>query len=128
MNRRDLLKAFAVIPAMLPQGLHVASEQAKMRLAGISGVGGAEPITGTNQGEVKFGSFTEWLLLGGHDQIERNARRVDGLDPEIVEMHLPLATKVRMQRRRNLAREYRNAEFNIKRMLRQQGGKASYWF
>ena len=60
------------------------------------------PSEGT--GPAKFTSFTDWLTRFGREQLREQAREIGGFDADLIEMRLPLATKVRMQRDRNYAR------------------------
>jgi hypothetical protein len=106
MNRRKFLGAAAAAP--VAGGL--AAEEMKLRminghsaLQGISGNGSAG-IDGVSDGPLKFTNFAKWLAVHGLDQIRDEARYLSGMDPDLLEMRLPFATKVRMQRTRNVER------------------------
>lgn len=52
----------------------------------------------------KFTSFESWMKLFGKDYINQRSRYIDGFDADIISLHCPIATKVRMQRARNYDR------------------------
>ncbi|HEX6972700.1 MAG TPA: hypothetical protein VF234_10825 [Limnochordia bacterium] len=101
MKRRAFLRAVAAAPV----GAQVAAEQAKLSLTGAKvGFGGTDVLPQPSTGPVRFSSFGDWLKRFGETAIRREARNVDRLDPDLVEMRLPLNTKFRMQRERNYQR------------------------
>jgi hypothetical protein len=61
--------------------------------------------TSATQEPRKFADFGSWFKQIGEKQARRGAHHVSGFDADIIEMRLPLATKVRMQRERNYQRE-----------------------
>lgn len=98
ISRRAILKGIAATPL----GAHAAAEQAKMSAAGLAmGITPAGTVAG-REGQ-SFLNFASWLKAGGDDAIQREADQVWRLDPDLVEMRLPMQTKVRMQRKRNYA-------------------------
>lgn len=111
-GRRQILKGIAAAPLAAP----AAAEAMKLQLMvpGASVLGGLSQGKGNyvdvashgteHTGPIKFWDFASWLKRYGERQILGEARAVHGLDPDIIEMRLPLATKVRMQRGRNYER------------------------
>ncbi|MGB1214591.1 MAG: hypothetical protein ACPG4X_14600 [Pikeienuella sp.] len=102
LGRRSFLRATAALPLV---GNAVAQE-AKMKMAGLDMLPDLSEEVGVARdasGPTKFFRFSDLLKKFG-DQYKERADSVSCLDPDIVEMHLPLATKVRMQRERNYER------------------------
>ncbi len=101
LSRRDALKAIGI---GAPAAGFVA-EKIKRDMVidpGISSVNDQpEPARET---PMKFTSFGDWFKRFGHDALKREAHRIEGFDGDIIDMHLPMVTKIRMQRARNYAR------------------------
>lgn len=104
LGRRGFLQSLAAAPL----GAHAAMQQAKVALlsggaAGLlSGAGGDVPMPSgvASGGPLRFTNFASWFeKFGG--RLREQAKHVGGLDPDLIEMRLPLVTKVRMQRERN---------------------------
>ncbi len=117
-DRRSILKAIGMVPA----AAHVAAERVKiglMRDVGTFSIGGHGSLAPVEQGEGTFFSFKEWFDAFGHDRAWGRSREVSGLDADLIEMRLPLATKVRMQQARQYDRIVENERRRVeKRLLR----------
>lgn len=98
--RRGFLRGLAAAPL----GAHVAAEQAKAAMLGAAsgsvGMAGA-PVAAA--APMKLTSFASWLKLA-EGPLRRDAKRFQGFDADILEMRLPLVTKMRMQSERNYQR------------------------
>lgn len=106
MGRRAILKVLGLSPAaasMLP-GI-VARQAVSGSAFGLMG-GYSPPQCGpaNSASPIKFVSFAKWLDKIGEDTLRREARHVGMFDPDIMEMRLPLNTKINWQRERNYAR------------------------
>ena len=122
LSRRALFKRAAVIPVAAAA---VASNT--HQLAGLNGsgalaaLGGGEsacsPIAGN--GGVRCLTFTDWLIKGGEVEIKASADYVSSLDPDLAESLLPLATRFRMQKKRNFKKALKNKKSLFARRLLQ---------
>lgn len=104
-GRRAILKALSAAPL----AGHVLAEQTKMNALGrgmlVGGAGSmGQVVSASSTAPLQFIDFAHWLRDVGRERAKRQARDIQGFDPDIVEMRLPLATKVSMQRGRNLVR------------------------
>lgn len=103
-GRRAILRALAASPI----SAHAVAEQIKSQATGIAftgvGVGRSEGIPASISEPMQFSDFASWFARCGDKAVRREANYVSALDPDLVEMRLPLATKVRMQRQRNYRR------------------------
>ena len=74
--------------------------------AGIANIGAPNgaPATCDEVPPTKYSNFNGWLKSVGREAIKKEARWIQGFDADLIDMHLPLATKVRMQRARNCQR------------------------
>jgi hypothetical protein len=73
-----------------------------------------------------FRQFADWFGAFGEKRARRDARDVVGFDPDILELNLPMPTKVRMQRERNFQRIVaRQKESFLEHMERE--GKFEWW-
>ncbi len=70
---------------------------------GVSNVASGQPGPPCSE-SLKFTSFGDWLKRIGYDALKGEARLISGFDGDIIDMHLPMTTKCRMQRARNYAR------------------------
>lgn len=105
MNRRQALKALAAVPVSAPVLAHSLTTSAHASMAGLAVRKGSRAISATVDAKRKvYTSFRDWLLGVGLKQLKREAKQVFQIDPDLIEMRLPLATKHRMQQRRNLDR------------------------
>lgn len=103
IGRRGFLQALGIAPA----AARVMAEEAKLQMLG-GGVGGvglanrpqAVPPSAMPERLTTFADYIGRAERGLREQ----AREIRGFDPDIVEMRLPLTTKVRMQRERNYRR------------------------
>lgn len=106
MNRRQALKALASIPVSAPVLAHTITTQAHLPVAGVAGNAVSGSIrSGLSAPKPKiFTSFSDWLIGAGLKQLREEAKYIRQIDADIISMRLPLATKHRMQQRRNLNR------------------------
>ncbi len=111
--------------AASPIGAHAFGEQLKVAsatmAAGASGMGGTAPQPIGGDSPVKFTDFAAWLKTVGRDSIAAEAHGRGGMDPDLIEMRLPLATKMRMQRQRNYERILEERKNWFERTLRRDG-------
>jgi len=122
-DRRSILKGIAASPAMA-----MAVQSAEINLLGngaamgLAGGGMAVPgyLTGGTKPE-KFFKFADWFKGVGRSQAVNQARHVSELDPDLIGMRLPLASKVNMQRSRNYARIVEDQRSNFERRLSLNG-------
>ena len=112
LNRRSILKALGMAPA----AVHVAAEQAKAAML-TGGLGHRDVFVQKVQSAalapdnaLTFTSFAKWFREFGLDRAREEAEHVAGLDPDIIDMRLPMTTKVRMQRDRQYVRAKRRLE------------------
>jgi len=128
MARRGFLKALGAAPV----GAQMAAQDLSYRMAGVGKIGGAlgnimsaGPLAGASS-QVTFQNFASWFREFGAVAIRRESREVTSLDADIVTMHLPLATKVRMQRERNYQWLLENKRDWFGRELKNHG-KVDWW-
>ncbi len=128
LARRGFLKALGVAPAASAAFVHAVKESALTGRLGnaVSGYTGgdvsAKSLAGASINKpVKYTSVAEWWEKFGEAELGRPQRHVSGFDPDLIEMRLPMATKVRIQRQRNY--EYAKAEqwANMERRLSLNG-------
>jgi len=71
-------------------------------LVGARGEGDDAAPSSASGGVTKFTSFKKFIDSTNTEQsIREDARTINGFDPDVLTLHLPLQTKVRMQRERN---------------------------
>ena len=113
ITRRSFLRSAAAAPIVAPVLGHAALEQVKAQgmVTGASGLvsrGGETPCDTTcNQvggSDKSFSKFASWFKAYGQDEIRDELRHFSGFDPDIMEMRLPLVTKMRMQQKREFRR------------------------
>ena len=120
MGRRGFLKALGVAP----MGAQMAAQDLSLRLAGVSGalgigasgVGPAEAAS-----SVKFHDFAAWFREFGAAAIRTESKEIRHLDADLITLHLPLVTKIRMQRERNYQRLLRERRDWFGRKMKQDG-------
>lgn len=131
LGRRGILKGLALSPL----GAAAAAEQAKIGLmtggtpvvaSGRGLMGVSENTSAAAQAPLRFLNFASWFKDVGHKQIAKSAQRIDGIDPDILEMRLPMPTKVRMQRRRNFDRIVEDRKDWFSRIVSRDGA-VSWW-
>lgn len=107
MGRRAILKVLGLSPAaasMLP-GMVARQAVSGSALGLMAGYPGSPPCNPANSAQpIRFVSFAKWLANIGEDTLRREAHYVGMIDPDILEMRLPLNTKINWQRERNYAR------------------------
>ncbi len=104
LSRRDALKAIGVgAPAA---GFIAEKIKRDMVLnPGIAGDGNhLAETTSASDGPLKFTSFADWFKRFGCNRAKNEANQISGFDGDIIDMHLPMVTKIRMQRARNYTR------------------------
>lgn len=131
MDRRALLKLIGVSPVAATvaaqQGAAMLTGRGLGAVTGLAGVGGvADVAPSASSGPVRFTDFFSWFKEIGRAEIERQAKYVDGFDADIVARHLPLATKVRLQRERNYARIKEERRQDIEKRIGLRGF-AEWW-
>ena len=112
LSRRDALKAIGI---GAPAAGFIA-EKIKRDMVinpGISGDVSCQPES-TSDGPLKFTSFADWFKRFGGERAKHEAHQISGFDGDIIDMHLPMVTKIRMQRARNYAQilERQKRQFN----------------
>ena len=127
ITRRNILKGMAAAPI----GGHIVVEQAKMRLltGGLTGAAiSGQPEVATESGYKRFSDFMSWFRGGGEKEMRDEANNIDGFDPDLIEMHSPsLATKVRMQRKRNYERLLKKKKSWVEEQIT-KNGHVKDWF
>lgn len=121
LSRRDALKAIGI---GAPAAGFIA-EKIKRDMVinpGISG-GGDCPSGVASDGPLKFTNFADWFKRFGCHRAKRDAHQISGFDGDIIDMHLPMVTKIRMQRARNYARILENQKHQFNGELSTKG-----WF
>ena len=114
LSRRDALRAIGL---GAPAAGFIA-EKIKRDMVmnpGISGGGACAPTSAhPSDGPLKFTSFADWFKRFGCNRAKREAHEISGFDGDIIDMHLPMVTKIRMQRARNYTRilERQKHQFN----------------
>lgn len=91
----------------IPSAPLLADQYQRGLLTGRNGIADAgECVETAPQGNepARFTSFRSWFSQIGREKIKRLAKNIIGFDADLIEMRLPLTTKVRIQRRRNYER------------------------
>ncbi|HDZ73699.1 MAG TPA: hypothetical protein ENH55_13220 [Aurantimonas coralicida] len=101
LTRRMALRAFAAAFVSAPV-VAEAQKRAMVLAPGISNEG-IEPPSSDNE-RLTFTDYASWFSRVGHAEITRQASYIHGFDGDIIDFHLPMVTKVRMQRARNYER------------------------
>ena len=123
IGRRSFLKGAAAAPAVASAvAQHTAAQAQNLALGGGQG-GVAQPFANR---PTNFVSFIKWFQDVGEAAIRAEARVFQTVDADIIEMRLPLATKVRMQRARNYKRLLAERRTWFDRTLNREG-KVEYW-
>ena len=98
---------------------HIASETSRLGQL----VGGGQnpvPVGGWDEPEAKFKTFSDWLLRCG-DGLKREAKHIDAFDPDIIEIHISLQGKRRMQINRNYKRLVAEKESSFLEVFERNG-------
>jgi len=119
--------------ALAPIGVHAAAEAAKTSMmTGVSnpiglasGLSDGVPAT-ANGGSVVFKDFVSWFASHGEETCRQEAANVQGFDPDILEMRLPMATKKRMQIERQYKRSVAEQRTWFDRVLKRDG-RVEWW-
>ena len=102
LSRRDALKAIGV---GAPAAGFIA-EKIKRDMVinpGIARDASYAPEVASH-GPLKFTNFADWFKRFGCNSAKDEAHQISGFDGDIIDMHLPMVTKIRMQRARNYTR------------------------
>lgn len=123
-SRRSFLRGMAVAPISGQMALRQVAS--KVLGSGIVGAGLdiAAPTAAAN-GPLKFTNFLTYALKREKDW-RRQAKNTTAMDPDLLSMHLPLTTLLRIQERRNYARIKADEEFSFASVLKQDG-HFSFW-
>lgn len=90
--------------------------------ASLASTMGSAPVVTSGHPDLKeYTSFKEWIAGAPGDDLRREARDFSRYDPDIVDMHLPLVTKHRMQVDRNMRRMLREAEKSFWERIKDSG-------
>jgi hypothetical protein len=122
-SRRGFLRLLGLGAASVPA---VALNQ-KLAAHGVTQLGagaglvGNSPAIPTSEGPQRFTDFATWWNRVGLKDCTRQARQVHSFDPDILEMRLPLSTKYRMQRERNLIQIKRDCEMDFLERIARKG-------
>lgn len=104
LTRRQILGGAAGgLIAATAADLHRTMEMGKIAQLPQSS-GGCEAATPGRATITKFTDFSKYLKEYGDRALRGEARNIQGMDADLIEMRLPLATKVRMQIERNYRR------------------------
>lgn len=129
VSRRAFLRQAAVTPiagaVVAKQALMPGAGGLNGILAG-SGMGGISPPTAGSPTPTSFTSFAKWFSNFGDEAAKNEAQYVNGFDPEIIELRLPLQTKVRMQRKRNYIRVCKEKKSWFTNTVKREG-KVDWW-
>lgn len=128
--RRGFLKFLGMAPAAGA----MAAEQAKISMMGVGANGMNRPLAQSGgpaapqrvEASATFRDFASWLTEVGETELRARARHIDGFDPDIIEMKLPLNTKTMMQRERNYQRILAERQDWFSRVLKREG-KVQWW-
>lgn len=107
MNRITRRSALRAIGLSAPAANMIAGKMTRdmMSNPGIANIGSPNPEPAAQESApMTFTSFSDWFREVGEGAIKEEAQHISGFDADICEMYLPLATKVRMQRARNVKR------------------------
>ena len=99
LSRRLALRSIAMA---VPAAIVVAETTDLAKLTNETSHSG-DSACALNAG-TKFSSFADWLSKYGHASMKLEARATPCFDADIIDMRLPLVTKVRLQRTRNYSR------------------------
>lgn len=129
MSRRNVLRGVggAVAAPFAAKAAHVAksSQLGSIHNAiGLAGGNGAGEVGGN--APTAFTSFVKFMSSHGEAEAREQAKYVSGFDPDLIDMHLPMVTKVRMQRARNYKRNLRDKKTFFERTL-SRNGKVDVW-
>ncbi len=128
--RRAALKTLGKALLAAPFGAHTAGEIVKTNLLNstsfIEHTSNAVDSPSTRDGNRSFTSFAKYMLDIGNESIRDEAKHIYGFDPEIIDMHLPMQSKVRMQQNRNYDRLLKSRKNWFEKAIAKDG-KASWW-
>jgi hypothetical protein len=103
LARRGFLRLVAAAPAAAGAlGLQTklaAHGMTNLAAGSMAGVAIQSPTA-----PMKFTSFGDWWTKFGEVAVKKETKHVAGLDADLLDMRLPLTTKVRIQRTRNYER------------------------
>lgn len=123
LSRRDAIKAIGVgAPAA-----GFVTEKFKRDMAINPGIisgnveSPAEPSSDSPDKSTKFTNFTDWLKDVGQNELKNEAHYINGFEGDIIDMHLPMVTKIRMQRARNYERLLENKRHWFAKRLHTNG-------
>ncbi len=126
LARRGFLKALGIAPAAGAAFVHAVKAQGVTggldRFAGFgnSKLSG-EIVAATAIKPIKYTSVAEWWEKFGEAEMGRQSRHVSCFDPDLIEMRIPLATKVRIQRQRDYDRSKAERWADMERRLSLHG-------
>lgn len=124
MNRRSILKAIGIAPAAASALAHQVNAGA---VSALTAEGSSIPRSGgiaagsIGNASLKFKDVASWWSEIGDKDARDNARYVSQIDPDIIDMRLPSATKVRLQRERNYERRKQSMLAHMAKKLSLKG-------
>lgn len=116
-GRRKFLRVAGAVAAFMPGAAKsaVALSDPTTAIGLTSQSGLLNPSGGVAESKaISFKSFAKWWSDFGEDSTMEEAKSIHGFDADILDRHLPMATKVRLQTERNYDRikKRREREFS----------------
>lgn len=116
---------------MAPAVAPFVAQDMQNRALGFKGLGvnnkGTSPSGALESEGKQFLNWGEWFSAGGKRELQETANNIDGFDPDLIAMSLPLVTKVRWQRERNYKRALAERKGWFERALK-RNGHVHDWF